>query len=237
MVDIADLGFAAVNSPATTSLRREDAESSADAAQQTLADEFDEFLLLLTTQLQNQDPTEPLDTNEFTQQLVQFTGVEQSVEVNKNLETLISLNSSQQTDSAVSYIGQFVETDGNTGFLSNGIGSFSYDLPAGAATASITILDSVGRPVHTETVEAAAGDYNYNWDGISSFDGTTLPDGTYSFGLALRNAAGEVVEGAQTYTAGVVTSVSLSGDQPVMTLNGVLEVDAENISSVVGIFE
>lgn len=236
-MSIDDLIFSAASNPSTTSLRPEDAQvSGAAAAEQKLADEFDEFMLLLTTQLQNQDPTEPLDTNQFTQQLVQFTGVEQSVEVNKNLERLIDLNSSQQTDSAVSYIGKYVETSGNSGFLSDGQASFSYDIPAGAQTASITVLDSVGRPVHTQTVEATPGEYTYGWDGVSSFDGTTLPDGTYSFGLAVRDINGNTLD-ATTYTSGVVTAVSLDTDTPVMTLNGVLEVDADNISSVVGFFE
>lgn len=235
-MDIADLNFSAANNPSTEVLRRDDAEPASDAAKQKLADEFDEFMLLLTTQLQNQDPTEPLDTNQFTQQLVQFTGVEQSVQVNKNLERLIALNSSQQTDSAVNYIGKYVETDGNTGFLRDGKGAFSYDIPPGAQTASITIMDSVGRPVHTQTVEATAGEYSYGWDGVNSFDGTDMPDGAYSFGLAVRDINGNIIEGT-TYTAGIVTSVALNGEQPVMTLNGVLDVDADDITSVIGIFE
>ncbi len=236
-MDISELSFSAASNAATGSLRREDATlSEADETRESLADEFDEFLLLLTTQLQNQDPTEPLDTNQFTQQLVQFTGVEQSVETNKNLETLIALNSSQQTDSAVNYIGQFIETQGNSGFLDNGVASFSYDIPAGAQTASITVLDSVGRPVHTQTIEADEGEYTYGWDGVNSFDGTNSADGTYSFGLAIRDINGDVIEG-NTFTSGVVTSVALDGEQPVLTLNGVLDVDADDILSVVGIFQ
>ncbi len=236
MVDISTLGFSSKVDPSTSVLRREEsALSNAEKTQKTLANEFDEFMLLLTTQLQNQDPTEPLDTNQFTQQLVQFTGVEQSVEMNKNLEKLIALNATQKTDSAVNFIGKYVETSGNSGFLNEGKASFSYDLPKGATTASITVLDKVGRPVYTKTVEGAAGEYNFAWDGTNSFDGTDMPDGEYQFGVTVRDAQNKPLT-AKTYTAGIVTSVALDGTEPVMTLNGVLEVPSSKISSVVGLF-
>ncbi|MDG1286032.1 MAG: flagellar hook capping FlgD N-terminal domain-containing protein [Rickettsiales bacterium] len=236
MLDLSTLGFSEAASPATSTLRREDAElSSADQTRKSLAEDFDEFMLLFTTQLQNQDPTEPLDTNEMTAQLVSFTGVEQSVETNKLLEDLISLNSTSQADSAVAYIGQYVETSGNSGFLQDGQSAFSYNLPAGVQTASITVLDAAGRPVSTQTVEASEGSYSYNWDGVNSFDGTDMPNGTYSFGVAARDINGDLVD-AETFTSGVVTSVALNGPKPVMTLNGALEVDVDKIASVVGRF-
>ncbi len=237
MEELATLPFSQAASPATSTLRREDAElSAANETRESLADDFDEFLLLFTTQLQNQDPTEPLDTNDLTAQLVNFTGVEQAVETNSLLEDLISLNSTSQADSAVGYIGQFVETTGNTGFLQNGDAGFSYNLPAGAQSATITILDSAGRPVSTSTVESSPGSYTYSWDGVNSFNGIDMPDGTYSFGVAARDVNGDLLD-VETFTSGVVTSVSLTGPTPVMTLNGVLDVSVDNITSVVGRFQ
>ncbi len=231
-MDISELPFSAAQSPATSVLRRDDTSgSAADRASSALADEFDEFMLLLTTQLQNQDPTEPLDTNQFTQQLVQFTGVEQSVATNSNLERLIELTGNSTTDGAVNYIGRYVQSDGNSGLLRDSEGAFSYNLPVGTNTASITILDQAGRAVHTETVEASPGDHTYLWDGTNSFDNTDMPDGIYSFGLSVRDASGALID-AQTFTSGVVTSVNLSGTQPVLTLGGTLTVDADNIQSV-----
>lgn len=236
---LAGTGISAADSPSITSIRREDASvvdgTKSQQSRQKLADSFDEFMLLLTTQLQNQDPTEPLDTNQFTQQLVAFTGVEQAVQTNDNLEQLIALNSSTKTDSAVNYIGRYVETDGNQGFLQDGQSAFSYDLPAGTATASITIMDMTGRPVHTQTVEGREGNYSYNWDGVNSFNGTDMPNGIYQFGLTVRDIKGNTID-ATTYTAGVVTSVDLTGDKPVMKLGGKLDVDADKITSVIGIF-
>lgn len=230
-------GISEAENPGVTTLRREGAEvSDASQAQATLSDDFDEFMLLFTTQLQNQDPTDPMDTNEATKMIVEFTGVEQAVATNKNLEELIALNSNQHSDSAVSYIGRYIETDGNSGFLNAGKSSFAYDMPAGAQTATITIMDSVGRPVHSQTIETTPGGYSYNWDGVNSFDGTDMPDGVYNFGIAARDIKGELLE-AKTFTTGVVTSVALDGPQPVMTLGGGLEVAADKITSVIGIFE
>jgi flagellar basal-body rod modification protein FlgD len=233
---ISDLAFSSAQNPATEQIRREDAEvKNAETARQGLADEFDEFMLLFTTQLQNQDPTDPLDTNEATAQLVQFTGVEQAVETNSLLEDLISLNSSSQTDSAVNYIGRFVETDGNQGILRNGDARFAYDLPAATNSASITVLDAAGRPVHTQTVEGVPGSYTYNWDGVNSFDGTNMNDGIYQFAVTARDINNETLE-ATTFTSGLVTSVSLESGAPVMTIDGSLDVGVDSILSVVGFF-
>src|ERR1044071_1210572 len=82
------------------------AASQAGSAQKTLASNFDTFLSLLTTQLKNQDPMSPMDSNQFTQQLVQFSQVEQQINSNKNLESLIALTKSQTTTAAVSYLGK-----------------------------------------------------------------------------------------------------------------------------------
>lgn len=90
-----------------------------------LAENFDNFLTILITQLQNQDPLSPMESNEFTSQLVQFTGVEQQVLQNKNLEELIRLQSANQTLSAVSFIGKLVEATGDTNTLTDGEATFS----------------------------------------------------------------------------------------------------------------
>src|SRR3546814_14925611 len=83
--------------------------SAASSAATSLAGDFNTFLTLLTTQLKNQDPTSPMDSNEFTQQLVQFSQVEQQIDMNKNLETMISLMQSQQNSSNLNYVGKVVD--------------------------------------------------------------------------------------------------------------------------------
>ena len=94
-------------------VKKESNPATSETARKSLSDNFDQFLLLLTTQLQNQDPTDPLDTNEFTSQLVQFSSVEQAVKTNTNLEKMLSLLQTSQLDTAVGYIGKAVEAKGN----------------------------------------------------------------------------------------------------------------------------
>ena len=96
-------GINALSNVSTTTSSTSSSSSAASAAgsnaTQQLAGNFDTFLQLLTTQLQNQNPLDPLDTNQFTQQLVEFASVEQQVNMNTNLQTLISM---QQTSEATS---------------------------------------------------------------------------------------------------------------------------------------
>src|SRR5215470_11913841 len=79
----------------------------------TLAGNFQTFLTLLTTQLQNQNPLDPLDTNQFTQQLVQFAGVEQQLKTNTELKSLIDIEKSAQATQALVYVGNTVAVDGS----------------------------------------------------------------------------------------------------------------------------
>src|SRR5215468_478605 len=98
------------------------------SAEQTLAGNFNTFLTLLTSQLQNQDPLSPMDSTQFTQQLVMFSQVEQQINTNDNLQSLIALNLSQNANSAVNYIGRsVVMTNGEGALQSNGDGTSSVD--------------------------------------------------------------------------------------------------------------
>ena len=153
----------------------------------SLAENFDNFLTLLTTQLQHQDPLAPLDSNEFTNQLVNFTGVEQQVLQNQNLEKLIALQEQIQTIGAVSYIGKVIEAAGNTNMLIDGGATFSYILPETAESAVMRVFDSSGDLVFQQTVEPTAGIHDIEWDG-STLQGGIAPDGAYAFAItALDN--------------------------------------------------
>src|SRR5215831_129409 len=109
-----------------------------------LAGNFDEFLQLLTTQLQHQDPTSPLDPNQFTQELVQFASVEQQINTNTSLKTMISLQQTQQAASALTFLGTTVAVAGNTAQLANGQATWSYSVTQ-PATANISITNSSGQ--------------------------------------------------------------------------------------------
>ena len=114
----------------------------------TIADNFDTFLNILTTQLKNQNPMDPLDTNQFTAQLVQFTGVEQQLKTNEFLESLMLAGQNTAKSDAVSYIGKEVTSSGKTGELSDTKAVFwAYSANANAANATVTIKNSRGQVV------------------------------------------------------------------------------------------
>jgi flagellar basal-body rod modification protein FlgD len=190
----------------------------ASQAQQSIAGDFDAFLSLLTTQLQNQNPLEPLDTNEFTAQLVQFSSVEQSIQQNKNLEQLVALSLTSAFSNTVNYIGKTVVAAGNITQLSNGQATWNYSMPTNAPEATITIRDSAGKAVFSQTTQLAAGDQTFNWDGLLA-DGNQAPDGTYAIEIDAKDADGNRID-VSTEMEGVVEAVDLTGVEPVLTVNG-----------------
>jgi len=190
----------------------------ASQSSQTIAENFDDFLGLLTTQLQNQNPLEPLDTNEFTAQLVQFTSVEQSIATNKNLEQLVALSITSAFQTSVGYIGKTVTASGSISELSDGSATWNYRLTANAPETVIEITNSQGQPVLTETVNGVSGLNTFTWDGKLP-SGEQAPDGAYTISIQARDADGNNV-GAATEIEGVVTAVDLTGTEPVLTING-----------------
>lgn len=162
--------------------------SRSRVASQKLTEDFDNFLLILTTQLQNQDPLSPMDTHEFTNQLVLFAGVEQSIAQNDSLEKLIALQSSNQAAAAVSYIGRTVQAKGNAFQLTGDGATLHYELPEAAKTATLTVLDSANSIVLFTPLQGKdAGENSFAWDGKNAA-GSPLPPGRYSFRINAVNA-------------------------------------------------
>src|SRR5437762_13123603 len=120
----------------------------------TLAGNFQTFLTLLTTQLQNQNPLDPLDTNQFTQQLVQFAGVEQQLRTNDQLATMVSLQQTAQSTQALTFVGKTATVDGSTASLAHGSATWELGVPTNA-NVTISIDNSTGQTVFT-------GDYAVN---------------------------------------------------------------------------
>jgi flagellar basal-body rod modification protein FlgD len=194
----------------------------------TIAGNFDTFLSLLTTQLKNQNPLDPLDTNQFTSQLVQFSSVEQQLKTNDFLSNLVQATQNSQNNAAVSYIGRQVTSSGVDSDLKNGQATWSFNLPQ-AANVTVTIKDAEGNQVYTETGSLGAGQGQFNWDGIGT-DGVSHPDGTYAISIIAKNANGTYVA-ASTETTGTVTGVDLSGGEPSL-LVGSAVVKLSDVTSV-----
>jgi flagellar basal-body rod modification protein FlgD len=179
--------------------------------------------------LQNQNPLEPLDTNEFTAQLVQFTSVEQSIATNKNLEQLVALSVTNAFTSTVGYIGKTVIAAGDTAQLTDGEATWNYSLSAPAPETKITIHNSAGIPVYSETRSGNSGNNTFVWDGQLE-DGTQAPDGAYSIAIDAKDANGNTV-GVSTEIEGVVEAVDLTGSEPILTVNG-QEIPLSNVRAI-----
>ena len=198
-------------------------------ASTSLTETFDTFLSLLTTQLQNQDPLDPMDTEQFTQQLVSFSQVEQSIAANQKLDQLVQLQTTSQLSTGVSYIGKSVEVVTDQLMLDGGTAKLTYGLESKAAQTVITIFDQNGRPVRTVTGETDPGRHEFVWDGRDS-NGVELADGIYGFKVDPVDKEGVPVELA-TASIGRVTGVEIVDE--VLTLNiGELGVPFDKIFAV-----
>ena len=206
-----------------------DATNGGTDASQSLAQTFDTFLSLLTTQLQNQDPLNPMKSEEFTQQLVQFSGVEQAINTNKKLDQLIQINSGNQINGLVSFMGNTVEVTSDQLALADGAATITYDLGSNAADAAISIVDQTGRTVRTLSAETAAGKHRFEWDGLSA-TGAQLPDGIYNFAISAVDADNATVPVA-TGTEGRVTGVEVLNDGAHLNI-GPLSVPASSVVAV-----
>jgi flagellar basal-body rod modification protein FlgD len=185
----------------------------------TLAETFDNFLVLLTTQLENQDPLSPLDTNQFTEQLVQFTGVEQALKTNSKLEELITLQNANRLNNAASFVGKSVEAETLVTMLNDGSANLTYTLSGNADSTVITIVDENGQTVRTLTGETGEGHHELVWDGKNQY-GVDLDDGVYGFHVLASDAEGEEVPSGQG-TIGTVTSVEVIDDEVYLNLDEV----------------
>lgn len=203
--------------------------SRAEQSRVGLADNFDTFLTLLTSQLKHQDPMDPLDSNEFVSQLVQFSSVEQLIASNQSLEGLLSLQAANTQLSAVEFIGRMATVSSDRAALSDGEAVWEYELPREAEEVSILITDSQGRTVHTRTGETGQGKHALVWDGKDA-GGNPQPEGEYRLEVVARDADGERIDVAKR-VSGQVTGIDLSQGEAIVEI-GDLRVPASRVISV-----
>jgi len=210
-MDIAAISAAQAQAAAQTT-------SKAGAAATALAGNFDMFLSLLTTQLKNQNPLDPMKSETFTQQLVQMSSVEQAIQTNSNLETLISASAFQASATAINLIGKEVEGVGGGAVLKDGEAKWTINLNSDAPTTTVSVLDKNGATVFTQQMSGNKGMQAFTWDGKDK-DGVQQDDGTYFLQVTANDANGQPVGGSVT-TKGIVTAVDLSSSDPQLTVNG-----------------
>jgi len=193
---------------------------SATAAGRTnLVSNFETFLQLLTTQLKNQDPLSPLDSNDFTAQLTQMAGVEQQLLTNDLLQALVNQGSGG-LDGAVSYIGKYVTAAGAATRLEDGAANWSYELASNASDVQLEVLDASGAVVWSgEGPANDMGIHDFAWDGRTS-SGAQLPDGgVYTLRVSATTAGGQTVQ-SQVLIRGIVSGVEMYDGQPYVTVGG-----------------
>ena len=184
----------------------------------TLAGNFQTFLTLLTTQLQHQNPLDPLDTNQFTQQLVQFASVEQQLKTNDQLTTLVSLQQTAQSTQALGFVGKNAVVDGGTAALNKSSATWNLGVPKDS-NVTISIANSTGQTVFTGKYNVTAGNnLPFTWGGKGN-DGTQWPDGQYKLSATAADTAGNAVA-VSTQVQGLVSSVDLTQSPPLLTING-----------------
>jgi flagellar basal-body rod modification protein FlgD len=205
-------GISGLASTATTTAT----STGSGTTSQEIAGNFTQFLTLLTTQLKNQNPLDPMDTNQFTQQLVQFAQVEQQLKGNDRLDSILTNTKSASAASSTAYLGQTVTADGKTAQLKDGEATWSLNPARAVSKATITISDAKGNVVGTQTKSLAAGAQSFTWDGRNSA-GLASAEGQYSIVVNAVDATGQSVS-VDTGVSGKVDGVDLSGSEPVLTI-------------------
>jgi len=194
--------------------------TEANKARASLAGDMDAFLLLLVTQLKNQDPLSPLEPTEFTNQLVNFAGVEQQIATNDNIEKLLSVQNAVLASAVIGFVGKEVVADTSGKLpLQNGEATFEYTLGSSASNVVMTISDDEGRILFTKAGETGVGKHEVIWDGKDGKD-QTMPDGSYNLAITPLAFSGETIEHTIRVKA-VITGISLANGETKMDASGV----------------
>ncbi|MFH1157931.1 MAG: flagellar hook capping FlgD N-terminal domain-containing protein [Pseudomonadota bacterium] len=215
----------AATAPATPTL------SGATKDANTLNQNFDQFLLLLTTQLKNQDPLAPMDSTQFTNQLVSFSGVEQQIKMNDSLSKMLALSQTSQTALGLSYIGLNVALQGSQfEYPGSGVAQMSYTLPSDAAAGTVTILDGNNNVVYSQNAELSAGKHKFYWNGQDQ-NGTPAPAGAYTIRVGAIDKDQKNIT-ATTIVPGMVTGVMTADDGSIDLIIGTQYQQTVPLSSI-----
>jgi flagellar basal-body rod modification protein FlgD len=194
------------------------ANSSTGSDAKSLSNNYTMFLQLLTTQLQNQSPLDPMDANQFTSQLVQYSSVEQLIKMNTNLSDVKSSLEASNLASLVNYVGTNVTVDASTQTMANGKVSWGLNAEKAATSATITVKDSSGETVFTQSTTLDKGDNTFTWDGKST-GGKVFTSGDYTVSVTAKSASGTNVK-VSTDVTGKVASLEWTDGVPYLVVNG-----------------
>jgi flagellar basal-body rod modification protein FlgD len=206
------------------------ASSASASSFASLDGNFSDFLNMLMTQLQNQDPTSPMDTDTFTSELVQFSSVEQQIQTNSSLTSLIQLTQGSEVIQGSGMVGQQVTVQSTQIPLQNSTGTVNITSPA-AEKVAVSITNSAGTDIFDTSVNAVAGNNSFQWNGTNNA-GETMPDGVYTLVATGSNVGGGTSTLPFTVT-GTATGVVTSNNTVQLQI-GALTVPFSSITSVGG---
>jgi flagellar basal-body rod modification protein FlgD len=192
------------------------ATSARSSAGPRLSADLGTFLTLLTTQLRNQDPTKPMDTETLTQQLVQFATVEQQLQGNQTLEKLLELQQAGQLAGSANLVGRRVTLETDRLPLQDGRAEVALPAAGRARQAVVQVRDAAGIVIRSETVELGAAPTRWQWDGRDT-RGVTRPDGAYGVTVTGRAADGATVP-VGFGVSGIVTGAARVAGELVLRL-------------------
>jgi flagellar basal-body rod modification protein FlgD len=193
--------------------------SNTAGASKSLNETYDNFLLMLTTQLKNQDPLNPMDSKEFTSQLIQMSAAEQSIAQTARIEDMMKLMQASTINTALNYIGLSVDYLGDTfGYNGKTPSEMSYVLPQDSANTQITILNADGTAVYSTTGEKSAGVHKFIWDGKDN-GGNPQKPGYYTIQVGAQTADNKVIQTA-TVVPGTVQGVETDNGQVYLVIDG-----------------
>ena len=195
-------------------------KNSASDSLSQLGNDYNKFLTLLTAQIQNQDPLEPVDSTQFVAQLAQLSQVEQAVQTNTQLETVSSQISGLLNLGGTDLLGRDVTIQSDTVMLKNGATATTYEVGEAASEVTAKIIDPLGRTIRTITgLSVLSGTQNQlGWDGKDDYGNPQL-DGIYTVQLVAKNTAGEAVN-VQASRSARVEDVRFQEGEIVVGLDG-----------------
>ena len=219
---------AAPNTTAGASSGTSATAQTGTTALSSLSGNFSDFLSMLMTQLQNQDPTSPMDTNAFTTELVQFSSVEQQINTNTSLTSLIQLTQAGEVMQGSNMTGKQVTVTSDHLALQNGKGTIQFTT-ASAQPVAIAIYNDSGTKLQDATLTSVKGTNTWTWNGNNA-SGATMPDGAYKVAVAAADSSG-TVSALPFSVVGTATGVqSLSTGMQLQM--GALSVDFSKVQSV-----
>jgi flagellar basal-body rod modification protein FlgD len=202
--------------------------ATVNSGQIQLSSDYNTFLQLLTTQLKHQDPLSPMDTNTFTQQLVAMNGVQQQLQTNSLLQTLV--NQSSGAGPAVNLIGKQIQASSSTLTYSGGSADWKYDLGGNAASATLSISDASGKVVWSQPApDLSSGQHDFTWNG-QTLTGGQVTAGTYTLKVTANDSSLQALS-PKVFVQGVVTGVSSDSTGTLLNL-GSTTVNYTNVTAI-----